>query len=355
MVFGERLKSARVLAGLSLRDLAQRVGVSAQAISKYERGLDMPGSAIVIRLAQALGVRVEYLLRPPSVSLSAPSFRCRAALSQKQQAAVQAQVKDWLERYLTIESILGEAQIFQQPAISRRVESLEDTERVAQALRGEWKLGLDPIPNLTETLEAHGIKVGFVQGCDDFDALTFMANEAIPVIVIKAGIPGDRQRMNLAHELGHLLLEMPDDWTPKQAEAAAFRFAGAFLAPEPSARQELGDRRQTLDLYELRLLKHKYGMSMQAWIYRAKDLGILPRTAAENLFRQFRTRGWHRQEPGAPCPPETTDRLERLILRALSEGLISEARAAELLGVGLDEFWQRVRAQHEDIPVPLRP
>jgi len=42
MAFGERIKIARLQAGWSLRDLAEKVGVSAPAISKYERGMDIP-------------------------------------------------------------------------------------------------------------------------------------------------------------------------------------------------------------------------------------------------------------------------------------------------------------------------
>ena len=64
MNIGKRLKSIRLQAGLSQRDLAEMVGLSARAISKYERGMDTPSSADWIRLAKALGVHVEYFLRP---------------------------------------------------------------------------------------------------------------------------------------------------------------------------------------------------------------------------------------------------------------------------------------------------
>jgi transcriptional regulator with XRE-family HTH domain len=39
-----------------LRALSEEVGVSAMAISKYERDLDVAGSGVLLRLAQALGV-----------------------------------------------------------------------------------------------------------------------------------------------------------------------------------------------------------------------------------------------------------------------------------------------------------
>ncbi len=247
MQLGERLKSCRRHAGLSLRALADQVGVSAQAISKYERNLDVPGSAVLLRLSKALGVSVEYLLRPVTVTLTKPAYRRhRSRMSRKAELSIQAQAQDWLERYLTVEALLGESQPFVPPDIPLQIAEIEDIEECAIALRHAWKLGLDSIPNLTETLEAQGIKVGFVPGGNHFDALCFVANEHVPVIVIREDAPGDRQRFSMAHELAHLLLKMPETWSESQVEQAANRFAGAFLVPRPTAFQELGQNRTSL-------------------------------------------------------------------------------------------------------------
>ncbi|MGC8785342.1 MAG: helix-turn-helix domain-containing protein, partial [Armatimonadota bacterium] len=347
--------SARKRAGLSLREVAARAGVSAQAISKYERGLDIPGSTVLIRLARELGVSLEWLLRPVQVSLSPARYRSHhSCLRRRAMTQIEEQVREWLERYLAIEDILGEGQAFHLPPIPRTIEHEEDVERVAEDLRRAWNLGDDAIPHLISTLEAQGIRVGVMPAPDHFDALTLFANEEVPVIVVKEGVPGDRQRMSLAHELGHLLLETPSSWGHKAVESAVFRFAGALLAPRSAVRRELGESRTHLDVYELHLLKHRYGISMQAWIHRACDLGILSPASTRQLYRQFRLRGWHIQEPGDPYPPESTIRLEQLVMRALTEGLITERRAEELLGRPLEIFWNEVRSQHDNLPLLLR-
>jgi transcriptional regulator with XRE-family HTH domain len=69
--------------GLSLRDLSNEASVSAQAISKYVRDLDVPSSGVLIRLAKALKVRAEYLMRPVNITLSQPCYRRKASLNQK--------------------------------------------------------------------------------------------------------------------------------------------------------------------------------------------------------------------------------------------------------------------------------
>ncbi|MGH8259206.1 MAG: helix-turn-helix domain-containing protein, partial [Steroidobacteraceae bacterium] len=55
-MIGQRLKLARAAAGLSLRDLVQRLDnpVTAQALNKYEHDEMMPGSAVLLSLSRAL-------------------------------------------------------------------------------------------------------------------------------------------------------------------------------------------------------------------------------------------------------------------------------------------------------------
>ena len=352
MIIGERLRGARRAAGLSQRSLGEAAGVSAMAISKYERGLNVPGSAVLLRLAEALDVKTEYFLRPTTVALTTPSYRRRVSQSRKEQHALLGQVQKWLERYLDVEDFFGGPPSFAlPPSLERRVTSLEEVEEMVLSLRDSWDLGRSAIESLVEVLDDQGVKVGLVDAGEDFDALTLWANEAIPVIVVKRGVPGDRQRFNLAHELGHLVLETGEG---VNAEKAAHRFAGAFLVPEDVVRFELGDQRHALDLYELHLLKHKYGLSMQAWIHRAEDLGIISKPAATRLYRLFRQHGWHRQEPGDPIPPEEPGRMKRLVMRALVEDVISQSRAAELLGMPLTEFWQEEAKQHDWSPAAVR-
>ncbi|WP_322793287.1 XRE family transcriptional regulator [Bellilinea sp.] len=349
MTIGQRIKQARKANYMSLRSLAQKAEISAMAISKYERDLDTPSSGVLLRLAEALDVSVDFLLRPNTVSVHLQAYRKHAALGVKEQEAIQMRIQEWLERYLEIESLFpDEKRSVNLPSYS--IQTIEQVEDAALKLRENWNLGLDPIENLTQVLEDQGIKVGLVSGFEHFDSCTFMA-DGIPVIVSKAELPGDRQRFNLGHEVGHLILDLKEGIDP---EPACHRFVGAFLVPTQVARFELGSRRTTLDMNELYLLKHKYGMSMQAWIFRAKDLGIISENAATRLFHRFRANGWHRQEPGEALPNEKPYRMERLIYRALAEDLISRSRAQELLGGPLQLHWMSEALQHHDIAIRSR-
>ena len=342
MTIGGRIKQARKAGNFSLRKLADEIGVSAMAISKYERDQDVPSSGVLLRLSQALKVKVDFFFRPSTISVQLQAYRKHAVLGVKEQEAIQMRIQDWVERYLEVESLFHEEQ-HAANLPRRKVTSLDEIETAALELRDHWSLGSDAIENLVQLLEDRGIKVGIISGFEHFDACIFTYSthsrkaDGDPVIVTKGELSGDRQRFNLGHELGHLILDVQGDLKPEQA---ANRFVGAFLVPAATARFELGTNRTDLNINELHMLKHKYGLSMQAWIYRAKDLSIISENTAARLFQQFRVNDWHRQEPGKPYPTETPMRMERLIYRALAEDLISRSRAQELLGKPLQQGWE---------------
>jgi Zn-dependent peptidase ImmA (M78 family)/DNA-binding XRE family transcriptional regulator len=354
MAIAERIKQARLMAGLSLRSLAERVDVSATAISKYETGKDVPSSGVLIRLAKSLDVKAEYFLRhsPISVEAARPCYRKETHLPRKQEKAIQASIGEWLERYIEIEDlrVLGKKPDGLPSGPAFAVSKSDDVESAADALREHWQLGSAPIENLTELLEDKGVKVGLVDAGDEFEACTFWVETdgRMPVIATRKGLYGDRQRFNLAHELGHLVLKPS---AHVDVESTAHRFAGAFLAPAASVRAELGLHRRHLSVYELHMLKHKYGLSMQAWVHRAQELGIIADSRAKAIRSLFRARDWRRTEPGEQCPEEHPTRFELLVMQALAEDVISEAKAAELLGKPLSEFRAEVAAQHGEFPV----
>ena len=59
---GKRIAKARRDSGLTHRDLAEKVGVTAQAVSKWERGSACPDISILDEIACAIGVSVSELL-----------------------------------------------------------------------------------------------------------------------------------------------------------------------------------------------------------------------------------------------------------------------------------------------------
>jgi Zn-dependent peptidase ImmA (M78 family)/DNA-binding XRE family transcriptional regulator len=340
-MLAKRIKRARLGSGLSQREAAERAGLSAMMISKYERGLATPSSSRLRALAKVYGIRVEYFFRPEEVELQGVEYRKRSNLTRKVLKQIEADVLEQAERFLELVRLFPDPPVaeFKVPSeVSQWFERYDAIEEAARQVREARRLGLNAIPNLSDTLEEFGILV-LTTGVDvgeRFDGLAAKTN-GTPIIVTADGWPGDRQRLTLAHELGHLVLNgrLADDL---DGEKACFRFAGAFLVPAETAVQELGEHRKWLEPKELYALKHEFGLSMMGWIYRAKDLGILSKSAAEQHFRYFSSRGWRKCEPGEQYPTERPQLVERLVYRALGEELIGTSKAAELLRMTVSEL-----------------
>ena len=60
--FGERLKKLRIENKLSQDELAEKLGVSAQAVSKWERGKSTPDLAVIVPMAKLLRISTDRLL-----------------------------------------------------------------------------------------------------------------------------------------------------------------------------------------------------------------------------------------------------------------------------------------------------
>lgn len=356
-MIGKRLKLARSAAGLSLRGLSDRIDsrVTAQAIGKYERNQSMPSSGVLIALSDALNVSVNFLAGDSNLSLLSVEFRTKKVKSRREENRIGAMVLQMLERYLTIEEILGLPSInWDKPRSAPYPvnNDLLEADRAASLLRNEWEMGLNPIPNMVELIEDRGVKVLFRPMEDGMDGLTAYVRREdsveSPVIVVNGDHGGERQRFTIAHEIGHLMLDVSPGI---DEEKAAHRFAGAFLMPAETMWAEIGKHRAALGWVELFNLKLMLGVSVQAITYRCKDLGIIDQSVMGRMFDQFEELGWRSPpyQEAHPMPGEKSGRFERLCYRALAEGAISESKASELLEISVYDLNVRM-----DSPVSSR-
>lgn len=337
---GVRLQQARKAGGLSLRALADLVSLSHAAIKKYEDGDVYPSSDMLIKLAKALKVRVDFFFRPIKVSLENVKFRKRKKLNGKAKEAIKFEVISQIERRLELENLYPSSPVpvFELPAdLPQKINSPEEIESVAEKLRNLWKLGLAPIHDLTDAFESQGIRV-FIIDIDEeyFDGLSTIINDQ-PIIVISSRWPGDRQRFNLAHELAHYIFI--NRLSPKlDEEQACNRFAGAFLFPREAVFQAAGKERRAIEWQELLLFKEQFQLSMGAICYRLRDLGIIQEFYYKSLVIRFRQKGWHRKEPGLEVTSEKAHTFNQMLFHALGEEYIGEPKAAELLSCSLSQL-----------------
>ncbi len=353
-MFGSRLRLARKRSGLSMRSLADQMDpkVTPQAISKYEAGKMMPSSRVLVGLAKALDVSLDFLMSAQVEALDGLEFRKHSRTLARDRARAEAVLIDNLERRLTIEQILG-LPATTDPLASRQCRSVaaeEDIDQKADELRHAWRLGMDPLPSLCALLEEKGIIVIEADLPETINGLAcrvLRGGEPVAdAVVVSSRTNVERKRFTLAHELAHRIIRSTGNPT-FGLERAMNRFAGAFLVPGQHLVGETGKGRRRVAYYEIIRLKHMYGVSAAAMLVRLGQVGVLQPTAVQRAFRTF-ARSWRKEEPEPMSGEmgfgafEKPQRFQRLVWRAVAEELISPVRAAALLNETLDAVERKI-------------
>ena len=333
-MIGDRLRQARLATGMTLEEVVTQLGALGQpltkaGLSKYEMNKSQPQATTLVKLARVFGVRSSYFTEPPRTEVVWVAFRKQSRLPKGRQEEIKAYATQVVEGQCWLQDVVypGLRPDFPREGQTR---TLDDAEMRAEQLRQAWQLGERPIESVSQTIEDHGgIVISWSEDEGKFDGLSGWANQSVPVMIFNRGVAGDRQRYNLAHELGRMMLDS-SDLPEKEHEGLAHRFAAAFLVPRRVACRELGEKRRHIDLHELGLLKRKYGLSMQAWARRARDVDIIDEGYYKKLCIDFSSRGWRKKEPVDFQGDEEPTKLKQMTLHALAEGVITRERAAQL-------------------------
>ncbi len=332
MPVGAQIKKRRNILGLTLQQVVDRLNqagtpLSKAAISKYERGASTPRATHLRGLATALECSYDYLLSEPKHEIKWLRFRKKTSMTKRVELEIKQAATEWLSARQLVDDAIGRDRIdFLLPSVP--TSDTESSEAVAERVRQIWDIGMWPIETLTLAIEKSGVFVVEVESDGAVDGLSGIADDSIPFVVVASGAPTDRLRMNLAHELGHIVIKSTGD--EKQDEKRAFRFGAALLMPREVLIDRIGRRRMNLDLRELFCLKEEYGISVQALVRRAFDVDIVSEWTYKQLNIELRSKGWHREEPGDRSHLEHPNQFRSDLLHCISEGFIAESMIRSL-------------------------
>ena len=305
---------------MTITALAELTDISKQSISLYENGENKPEYQRTLALANALHVPTTFFFSEDVCRTETPATYFRSLLSatkltrnsQSLKLEYVAKMYEALLEYIDFPALdlptieySGMYDLNDPDSLDAMYRELES---VAMKVREAWNLGDGPIGDLQYILESHGIIVtGFDTTEDDIDAFSqrtiLKNNEVCFIAVDQVRKPEGRIRFDMAHELAHLLIH---PWSEdidslskeefKLRETEANVFASAFLLPRSSFGREVSNYPTDLEYYLW--LRKKWKTSIQAMMYRARQLGCVTGNQFQYMMRQVSKRGWRKAEPG---------------------------------------------------------
>jgi Zn-dependent peptidase ImmA (M78 family)/transcriptional regulator with XRE-family HTH domain len=304
-----RLVNARKAVPLTQTELAEKIGLTRQAISAFEQGVKHPHGSTMFAIADVVKQPISYFFASmPEEAFgpfSARTFRAFGADTRRRNDQCEV-LSEWLALIAAFYS--GKIN-FPAPNVphaspgssSNTSYDEEEIEGAATMVRRTWGLGDGPIGNLVKLLESRGIFVGHLPLPNEtINAFSFWSG-AVPFILTGTDdTTAVRRRFDLAHELGHLVLhqgigeeELEDKSVLDRVEAEANRFAGAFLLPAATFPNEIFTAR----LEAFVELKKRWKVAIAAQIYRCSDLGLFTDHQILNMRKQISARRWRKSEP----------------------------------------------------------
>lgn len=358
---GQRLKDALQFREKKMTELADETGISKQSLSLYANDGNTPPFENVVKIAESLKIPTDFFMTEDRCTVATGNtyFRSQAAATKKSRNAQKikleyaAKIYEALLNYIDFPvlnlPVLDDFFLPDDVAEGKSEEACAEIERLAQFVRKYWGVGSGPIDNLQYCLESNGIIItGFRDVSSDIDAFSQQVNvNGTKVFIIALAIgskPIERLRLDMAHELGHILMhswgEDNEDISRDEfnvREWQANYFASALLLPKETFTRSVSAYPTNVDYYKS--LKRKWKVSMQAMMYRARQLDIITDNQFQYMMRIVSKNGWRTKEPG-DVPGQLRDTIFQGAIDLLFDG--EYVTVDELLNViaeyGVDLF-----------------
>jgi len=337
---GERMREARLAAGLTQEELGAAAGLDRTMIVKIESGSRRIDAMELVRLSSALQVPVDFLLRSTPLVLS----RRTGVVTEEADTEV-AREAGRLD--LALVAWLHEVQQLVelgvlQPGPLLRAETPVDSQTAARELalwvRKQLGMDLEAIASLAEMCERAGqyVLVTDVRG----EGASVVEGDVAVAVVSLEGDPG-RRRATAAHELGHLVVgdEYSSDLgvhaSRADREALLDAFAAELLLPSQVLTEERGAA-EAISRDQLIGLAARYRISWSLALRQAAHAGVLSAQARRDWGRSAPTRSEFMEAVGwAPQPDleavRVPPRYAHAVMEAWRRGLLTAARAVELM------------------------
>ena len=323
---GKRIRFMRRSRHWTQAELAEKVGIRTGPMNYLENGHHLPSLPVMCKLAAIFGISVDQFLggdesgyvvseaqapygnmvrQSEDVKLvSSADYRASQALlvrfdpvKENLQDEDHLRIEKVIDAFLALEDICGVQKQAQIPLQIRLPASEAGFERYVGQVRGLLGISDAVIFDYLELLENAGLRIVFLplQGGVESVACYDRVNANAFFFINNVGLSVERQLFRLCYELGRVYIYNAG-MRPNMrigtldAEHAARRFASLFLMPAEavvSSVRQVGVEQGEWTWAMLMRLKHRFGVSAEAFLYRLEELELITKPVRDELKRQI--------------------------------------------------------------------
>lgn len=285
----ERLKLAREFNKFTKQELSNKIGLSVQTLTEWEKGNTIPKLENLYVLSKILKFPIDFFYQETNYRIENDTISFRAL--SKMKAADRDVTYSYAKLAVDFNSWI-EAK-FNLPKCNISFCDNESPVDAAKRIRKEWNIE-ECIDDTIFLLEKNGVKVfSLLDDIEFIDGISFW-NDKTPYILLTHNKSSEHSRFDAMHELGHLVMHHSGVIKNNDAEKEAHLFAAEILMPE----EYICEYRNMPPIIEnFIILKKRWKVSLVAIIYRFFQLKYITEWTYRTLNIEMRKKGYHQNEP----------------------------------------------------------
>jgi Zn-dependent peptidase ImmA (M78 family)/DNA-binding XRE family transcriptional regulator len=308
---GKNIRYLRRERGWTLAKLAAKAGMSEVPLGRIERNVNAPSASAIYSLSKALNVSVDTLFAEEHESFRLHRFEdekkpflIAADLEDTFTPQLKSMAQDIIEGFQALEDICAAQKHAKIPLFIPFEANYQGMENLSLNIRRYMGVEHGIVFDYFELFESQGFRVIAVPMPKAIDGFSYYdpPNQNAFFFLNTKKNP-ERQLFRLAYELGSILImtaaiqrneilgehinaQKASDKKPFTPHRAARRFAATFLMPSDAVIdtvRQLGIRQKQWSYDLLLRIKHRFGVSTEAFLYRLDDLDLIDSSLIEPL------------------------------------------------------------------------
>ncbi len=337
---GEQIRLLRRRRHLTQAALAQKVGIRTGPMNYLEKGHHLPSLPVITKLAEVLGVTLDclvagecpkYLVQESGETYGSAHSESIWMAESRDYAADRASIvridpyrvvlddasrerlEDLIRVFLALEDLCGVQKQASIPLDIRLPARESHFERYVENIRHLFGVSHAVIFDYLELFENAGLRVLFLRLPPEVKSLSCYDRLNRNVFLfIREDATVEHKLFRLCYELGRIYLFNGGLAAGKigalDGEHAARRFASLFLMPEQAVTttvQQLGIEPNEWNWDMLMRIKHRFGVSAEAFLYRLQELSLITQSTRDRLKAEIYA--WYKQQDYAE--PDSSRRI----------------------------------------------